>query len=115
VTPEEIVRAELHAWEHADIDEILSYLAPDAVWHMLELPPISGHDELRSALEGYLARGRPTEFEVLRLAVGDNLVMTERVDRWVIGGRPQDYPGMSAFDITGDKISLVREIFPRPE
>jgi limonene-1,2-epoxide hydrolase len=39
------------------------------------------------------------------------VVLTERVDHWVIDGRTRDIPVMSAFDITGDKISAVREIY----
>ena len=28
MTPEEVVRAELAAWDHLDVDEIMSYFAP---------------------------------------------------------------------------------------
>lgn len=111
VTPEEIVRAELHAWERADTDEILSHLTDDAVWHMMPFAPIRGHDELRKALETYWKRGTPTEFEILNLAAEGNVVLTERVDHWETEGRTRDYPVMSAFDVTGDKISAVREYF----
>jgi limonene-1,2-epoxide hydrolase len=112
VTPEEVVRAELRAWEHADIDEILSYLAADAVWHMVQYAPIRGHNELRAALEGYLRNGKPTEFEILNLAVAGHVVMTERVDRWVIKNEPREYQVMSTFEVTGEMISAVREYGP---
>jgi limonene-1,2-epoxide hydrolase len=56
VGPEEVVRAELSAWSRPNVDEIVSYFAADAVWDNVPLGAVSGHDEIRRAVKGYVDR-----------------------------------------------------------
>jgi ketosteroid isomerase-like protein len=51
VSPEEIVRAELTAWDRFDVEGIMSHFAEDAVW---EFPGgrFAGRDEIREAVYG---------------------------------------------------------------
>ena len=63
MSPEEIVRAELGAWDRLDADEIVSHFADDAVWGF---PGglFTGHNEMREAVNGYLARTSRCQLEV---------------------------------------------------
>jgi len=39
LTAEEVVRGELDAWSRLDVDEIVSFFAPDAVWDNVPIGP----------------------------------------------------------------------------
>ena len=49
--------------------------------------------------------------EILNLAVAGNVVLTERVDRFVFDGNEVDARVMGAFETTGDKITAWRDYF----
>ncbi|MBX9640545.1 MAG: nuclear transport factor 2 family protein [Mycobacteriaceae bacterium] len=110
MSPEEIVRAELAAWNRRDIDEIMSYFSPDAVWTFPAVT-VRGHDSIRAATQGYLARMDHADLEVVNLAVTGNIVMTERVDRFVYEGKRVVTPVMGTFEVAGDKITAWRDYF----
>lgn len=110
MSAEEIVRAELSAWGRLDVESIMSHFAEDAVW---EFPGglFTGHDQIREAVKGYLARTAGCDLEVVNLAVADNVVLTERVDHFVYDGKTIDAPVMGAFEVTGQKIIAWRDYF----
>ena len=39
---EQIITRFVAAWERADVDELLDYLAEDAVWHPMPMEPVVG-------------------------------------------------------------------------
>lgn len=108
MNPEEVVRAELSAWNRLDADEIVSHFAEDAVW---EFPGelFTGHDEIREAVKGYLARTARCDLEVVNLAVADNVVLTERVDHFLFDGKAIDARAMGAFEVEAEKITAWRD------
>src|ERR1700739_4324379 len=115
VSPEEIVRAELDAWSRLDVDEIVSYFAADAVWDNVPLGAVSGHTEIRKAVQGYVDRTTYGDIEILNLAVDNNVVLTERVDHFVYDGKTIHARVMGAFEVTGDKITACRDYFDVPK
>ncbi len=52
MTPEEIVRAELNAWDRLDVDGIMSYFTPDALFDG-GYGRVSGYDEIRKAVSDF--------------------------------------------------------------
>jgi len=109
---EAVVRAELRAWSSLDVDQIMTHFAPDATWLPgFTFPTYSGHEEIRQAVEGFLKDMTRAEIDVLNLAVAGNVVLTERVDRFIYQGKPLDAPGMGAFEVAGDKITAWRDYF----
>ncbi|MDT5132152.1 MAG: limonene,2-epoxide hydrolase [Mycobacterium sp.] len=110
MSPEEIVRAELSAWDRLDVDGIISHFAEDAVW---EFPGgrFAGQHEIREAVKGYLARTARCDLEVVNLAVADNVVLTERVDHLLYDGKTIDARVMGAFEVTDDRITAWRDYF----
>jgi limonene-1,2-epoxide hydrolase len=114
MTPEDVVRAELDAWSRLDVDEIMSHFAPDAVWDNVPLGAVSGHEEIRKAVQGYVDRTDEGNLEIVNLAVNGNMVLTERVDHFVYDGRKIHARVMGAFEVDGDKIAAWRDYFDVP-
>ena len=109
---DQVVRAELEAWSSLDVDQIMAHFAPDATWLPgFTYPTSSGHEEIRHAVEGFLEGMTKCDIEVLNLAVAGNVVLTERVDRFIYKGKTLDAPGMGAFEVAGDKITAWRDYF----
>jgi limonene-1,2-epoxide hydrolase len=112
MSPEQIVRDFCAAVRRTDLDEIVGFFAPDAVYHNIPLDPVRGHDGIRSTLAQFLAPGGQAEFEIKALAVNGRTVLTERVDRFVFGGKPVELPVMGAFEIDRDgRIAAWRDYF----
>ena len=115
MTPEEVVRAELAAWHRLDLDEILSYFAPDAVWENVPIGAVSGHDEIRRETERWLRQTASFEAEIVNVAVAGNVVLTERVDHTVFQGAQYHARVMGAFEVRGDTITAWRDYFDMPK
>ena len=109
MSPEEIVRAELGAWNRRDVDEIMSHFAADAVW--VPYRPVNGHEQIRRTVEEYLSHLSYVDFEVLNLGVAGNVVLTERADHLVMDEKPMETRIMSVFEVTGEKITVWRDYF----
>ena len=67
MSAEEIVRGELSAWSSLDADEIMTYFAPDAIWDDPSHGPISGYEEIRKAVEGFVSRMTQADLEIRNL------------------------------------------------
>ena len=113
MSPEDVVRAELAAWGHRDLDEIMSYFSTDAVWENVPLGVARGHNEIRTTIRSYLAHLTQMNIDVLNLAVAGGIVLTERVDHFVWDGKSMDARCMGAFEVSGDKITAWRDYFDR--
>jgi limonene-1,2-epoxide hydrolase len=93
--PEEVVRAELASLASLDVDQIMAHLADDATFLPgFSFPTYSGLNEIRRAMEGFLKVMTKCDIEIVNLAVAGNVVLTERVDRLIVNGKPVDAPGM---------------------
>ena len=70
MSPEEVVRAEMEAWSTLNADQIMTHFAPDAVWDDPSHGPISGHDNIRKAVEGFVSRMSAADMEIVHLLAG---------------------------------------------
>jgi limonene-1,2-epoxide hydrolase len=111
VTPEEVVRAVLHAWSRLDVDELATYFTADAVWDNVPIGVVSGQDEIREAIAEYVSRATSADIEILNLAVIGSTVLTERVDHFRWDGHLVNSRVMGAFEIAGEKIASWRDYF----
>jgi limonene-1,2-epoxide hydrolase len=114
VSPEEVVRAELAAWHRLDVDEIVSFFADDAVWDNVPIGAVKGIEAIRQAVADYVGRMSSGSLDVINLAASGNIVLTERMDRFVYDGQPVSARVMGAFEIVGDKIAAWRDYFDIP-
>lgn len=108
---EQLVREFCEAWRTRDIDRLLSYFHPDAVYHNMPLPPLSGVEQIRSTLSTFVTPAQEIDFEILHLASAGNVVFTERIDRFSFAGKRVELPVAGVFEIEGGKIRAWRDYF----
>jgi limonene-1,2-epoxide hydrolase len=108
---EKLVRDFCAAWRRRDIDELLGYFTADAVYHNMPMAPVEGHDGIRQVLEFFVPPAESIAFEIRHLVASGPVVLTERVDRFVIGGKQIELPVAGVFEIRGGKIAAWRDYF----
>ena len=109
-TPEAVVRAFVQAWCGPDLDRVCALLGEDIEYHNIPMEPLSG----KAAVEGYLRAAGPFEesdWELLHIAAVGEHVLTERVDRMVVGGKRIALPLMGVFRVSGGLIREWRDYF----
>ena len=114
MNPEEVVRAEMAAWDHLDVYEALKYFAQDAVDYIgPSYPRLSGHDAIRKTLHAYFNRATECDLKILHLAVDGDVVLMERFDHWIVNGKPIDTAVMGGLRGQGpEDHSLARVLHP---
>lgn len=108
---EAVVREFCTAWERRDPDELLGFLAEDAVYHNIPMDPARGHEAIRGVFDLFLPGSDEIAFEILHIASTGEVVLTERVDRFVMGDRTIDLPVMGTFEVRDGKITAWRDYF----
>ena len=112
MNPETVVRDFCTAFGEQDLEKILGFFSEDAIYHNIPLDPAQGLPAIRAVLEQFVSPDGSSEFEILNLASHGNVVLTERIDRLTIQGKPVAVPGMGAFEVDADgKISAWRDYF----
>ena len=109
--PEGIVREFCATWAGRDVEAILAWFVPDAVYHNMPLAPVRGHAEIRAVLEMFVPPASWIEFEVLAVASRGNVVFTERIDHFTVGDRKVALPVAGVFEIRDGKIAAWRDYF----
>jgi limonene-1,2-epoxide hydrolase len=109
--PESVVREFCAAWSRRNVDELLAFFAPDAVYHNMPLAPVSGLDGIREMLNLFVPPTEAIAFEVLHTAVRGDLVFTERIDRFTMGGRTVELPVAGVFELRDGRIAAWRDYF----
>lgn len=115
MTPEEVVRAILTAWDHLDAEEVMNYFTADAVWDNVPIRAVRGHDAIRREVERFMKPMTSFEAQILNLAVAGNFVATERVDHTDFNGHPFHSRIMGAFEVEGDLVRAWRDYFDMPK
>jgi limonene-1,2-epoxide hydrolase len=107
-----IVENFCRAFKRKDPDELLDFFSDDATYHNMPIEqPARGKAQIRRMLEAFLAPAEAVEFEVIGAAANGSSVFTERVDRFVLGGRSVSLPIAGVFEIENGKISAWRDYF----
>ena len=109
--PTELVTRFCDAWGDGDVDAILGFFTPDAVYHNIPLAPVTGVDAIRATIEGFAGGVDKIEFRVGHIAATGNVVLTERVDAFITGDKVIELPVMGTFEVDGDKIAAWRDYF----
>ena len=109
--PETLIREFCAAWARRDVDTLLAYFDADAVYHNMPLEPVRGHAAIRDVLNVFVPPASKIAFEVLALVGRGNLVFTERVDRFTVGGKEVELPVAGVFEVRDGKIAAWRDYF----
>jgi limonene-1,2-epoxide hydrolase len=99
------------AWADGDIDVLVAFFADDAIYHNIPLEPVSGRDAIRATIAGFTQGVDRVEFRVVNIAASGNVVLTERVDVFVIGDRSIELPVMGTFEVVDGQIAAWRDYF----
>ncbi len=107
----DLVTAFCRAWSNRDVDEILGYFTEDAVYHNMPMPPMQGKPAIKTLLQQIVSPTSWIEWETLNMAEAGNVVFTERVDRFEMGGKKVELPVAGVFEIENGKIKAWRDYF----
>ena len=100
------------AWtEGVSAAELAGFFADDGVYHNMPLAPVVGRAAIEADLARILGAYSSISIRVLHTAVDDTVVLTERVDDFVLGNRTLELPVMGACEVRGDKIAAWRDYF----
>ena len=106
------VSAFVDAFNANDLDRVMSFFAPDAVYHNMPMQPVQGVDAIRGVISGFLGMAAKVDWVVHSAAESDDgRVLNERVDRFLIGEKWVELPVMGTFELEGGKITAWRDYF----
>ena len=108
---ETIVRDFIAAWSKLDVSQLVNYFSPDGIYHNMPMQPISGHENLTNFIAAFLSNWDSTDWEVINLLADGDMVMVERIDRTVVGGKSVELPCFGCFELRDGKISVWRDYF----
>ncbi len=99
------------SWSRKNVDEVLSYLTDDCFYHNIPMEPCVGKAAIRKFVEPFLKDAESAIFEIKHTTSAGNVVMNERVDRFVMGPKKIELPVAGVFEIRNGKISAWRDYF----
>lgn len=106
------VLAFIDLWATRDLDSILAAMAPDCRYHNMPWEPLIGHTAIRDSLADFVGNSDAIDWRVIHAAeASDGTVMTERLDRFCVGGKWIEIPVMGIFELSGGKITQWRDYF----
>jgi limonene-1,2-epoxide hydrolase len=111
MTPLETVHAFMAAAAARNYDVALGLLADDVEYQNMPLPAVHGVAAVKETLEMLLATAESSEWVVHREAANGDLVMNERIDRFLVGGRWLELPVAGVFELRDGRIVLWRDYF----
>ena len=107
----ELIRNFCAAWAKPDATALAEYFTDDAVYHNMPVQPIQGKDAIKGVIEQFTAPFDRSEWELLQIAAVGDVVLTERVDRFISADKTIELPVMGTFEIVGGKIAAWRDYF----
>ena len=110
---EQVVNAFMAAFDRKDLNGALALVTDDCYYDNVPLGDMRGREKMREFLASIVAGNEPVQFEVLRQAAGDKVVMNERIDRFVMNGKPVALPVSGVFEVVDGKISFWRDYFDK--
>lgn len=106
----DLVRRFCAAWSRLDLDAVCMMLSDDVAYHNIPMEPLSG----RAEVEDYLreaANFHGAQWDLLTIAANGGTVLTERIDRFTLGGGEIALPVMGVFETRGETITAWRDYF----
>ncbi|MGQ0824307.1 MAG: SgcJ/EcaC family oxidoreductase [Actinomycetota bacterium] len=107
----EIVREFCRAWEKGDIDALMDFFSDDAVYHNIPVDPTVGTDAIRAMISMFTTDVQRIEFRIRNISADGDVVLTERVDVFVLPTKTIELPVMGTFEVRDGKIVAWRDYF----
>jgi limonene-1,2-epoxide hydrolase len=110
-TPIEVVRRFCAVWSNVDPDDIAEFFTDDAVYHNIPMDPITGRDAIKSFIAGFAGGAEQIDFRVRNIVADGDVVLTERIDVFVLPNGKVELPVMGTFEVRDGKIAAWRDYF----
>jgi len=104
-----LIRRFVDACVRADPDEFIAYFTEDAIWWNAPWPPIIGRAAIREALRRGAERMKALPWEIRHIVADGDVVLTERLDHFVVGDARISVPCMGVFELRDGKIAAWRD------
>jgi limonene-1,2-epoxide hydrolase len=91
--------------------ELAGFFTDDGVYHNMPLAPVVGRAAIEADIGRILSAYTSIGIRVLHTATNDDVVLTERIDDFVLGGRTLELPVMGACEIREGRIAAWRDYF----
>jgi limonene-1,2-epoxide hydrolase len=99
----------IQACVRADPDEFASYFTEDAIWWNSPWAPVKGRDAIRETLRRGSQKMAALPWEIRHIVADGNIVLTERVDHFLVNNNKVSVPCMGVFELQGGKIAAWRD------
>jgi limonene-1,2-epoxide hydrolase len=107
-----VVTSLIDAFNASDLERIMGHFAADAIYHNIPVDPVTGLKAIRDVIQGFTGMATKVDWELRNLAeTADGVVLTERVDRFLIKGKWLELPVMGTFEVADGKITAWRDYF----
>lgn len=104
-----LIRQFIEACVRAEPDEFAAYFTEDAIWWNAPWSAVKGRAAIREALRRGAERMTALPWEIRHIVAEGSVVMTERVDNFVVGQRHVSVPCMGIFELKDGKIAAWRD------
>jgi limonene-1,2-epoxide hydrolase len=108
---EQIIRDFIASWSSLDPDRIADFFADDGVYYNMPIAPVAGKAHVRGFIAAFIKGWTSTEWKVLNLVSAGNIVIAERVDNTIAGGKSVSLPCCGLFEMEDGKIKVWRDYF----
>lgn len=106
-----VIEAFIAAINSKDMDGVMEFFAPDAVYHNMPMAPVSGSAAIRQVIERFIGPAEKVDWQILTIAESGNSVMAERLDRFVLDGKTVELPCNGVFEMEDGRIKHWRDYF----
>ncbi|HEX8400790.1 MAG TPA: limonene-1,2-epoxide hydrolase family protein [Allosphingosinicella sp.] len=108
--PIRTVLAFCDAWSRLDMGSVIALLDNDIEYHNIPLQPLSGKRDVEAYLRG-IGPFEACSWTVRSIAANGPVVLTERIDAFVVGGTQITLPVMGVFEVVDARIRGWRDYF----
>ncbi len=106
-----VVETFVAAINSKDVDSVMEFFAPDAVYHNMPMAPVSGFEAIRQVIERFIGPAEQVDWQILTIAETGDSVMAERLDIFVLDGKTVELPCNGVFEMQDGKIKIWRDYF----
>jgi limonene-1,2-epoxide hydrolase len=111
-TPIEIVTQFCDEIAAGDPAKAAAFFSDDAVYHNIPLDPVNGRDAIGTTIASFFGMADKVWFDTLHIVADGPIVLTERIDHFMMGGRDIALPVMGTFEVNAEgKITAWRDYF----
>ena len=108
---EQVVNSFIAAIDRKDCEAAKGLVADDCYYDNVPIGHMRGRDKMFEFLAPFLNSKGAVKFEIVRQTATGNIVMNERIDRFVMKGREIALPVSGVFEINDGKITFWRDYF----